>query len=79
MYGNVAEWCTTADGGFVLAGGSYRDPKRTQAHDARRAPDKNWNMSDPQLPKSKWWLTDGSFCGLRVVCDLETEDETPGD
>jgi hypothetical protein len=30
----------------------------------------NWNIRDPQIPKSKWWLTDGMFMGFRVVRPL---------
>jgi hypothetical protein len=26
-----------------------------------------WNDSDPQFPKSVWWLVDGPFIGMRVV------------
>jgi hypothetical protein len=26
-----------------------------------------WNQRDPQIPKSRWWLTDASFVGFRVV------------
>jgi hypothetical protein len=26
-----------------------------------------WNKRDPQIPKSRWWLTDGHFVGFRVV------------
>jgi hypothetical protein len=27
----------------------------------------SWNKRDPQLPKSRWWLTDGMFVGFRIV------------
>jgi hypothetical protein len=27
----------------------------------------NWNKRDPQIPKSRWWLTDGMFVGFRIV------------
>jgi hypothetical protein len=26
-----------------------------------------WNKSDPQIPKSKWWLADGGFVGFRIA------------
>jgi hypothetical protein len=26
-------------------------------------------MTDPQYPKSRWWLSDAPFVGFRVVCD----------
>jgi hypothetical protein len=28
-------------------------------------------MRDPQLPKSKWYLTDAQFLGFRIVRPLE--------
>jgi hypothetical protein len=35
--------------------------------DARAVQDYRWNETDPQLPKSAWWLSDGSFVGFRLV------------
>jgi formylglycine-generating enzyme required for sulfatase activity len=26
-----------------------------------------WNKRDPQIPRSKWWLTDGDFVGFRII------------
>ena len=26
-----------------------------------------WQVRDPQIPKSKWWLSDGPFVGFRIV------------
>jgi formylglycine-generating enzyme required for sulfatase activity len=68
LLGNAAEWCTASDGSGVLRGGSYRDA----AGDVlalRQPADKAWNKSDPQIPKSKWWLADGGFVGFRIVYD----------
>ncbi len=69
MLGNVMEWCVGLDGKAVACGGSFLD-KPEQVHPgarARQTPD--WNMTDPQYPKSRWWLSDAPFVGLRVVCD----------
>ncbi len=30
-----------------------------------------WNQRDPQIPKSRWWLTDASFVGFRVIRPLK--------
>ena len=30
----------------------------------------NWNRRDPQIPRSKWWLTDGDYIGFRIVKPL---------
>lgn len=67
MNGNVAEWCVTGDGGAIVAGGSYLDDRDGVRFDASQRPQAAWNASDPQIPKSPWWLADASFVGLRVV------------
>jgi len=69
MHGNVAEWCIGADGKPITKGGSYRDGAEKLAAAAVQQPSSSWNSSDPQIPKSKWWLADGPFVGFRVVCD----------
>ncbi len=51
-------------------GGSYLD-EATELRCANRIPsDAKWNVRDPQIPKSRWWLTDGMFVGFRVVRPL---------
>lgn len=67
MWGNVAEWVTTPKGP-VLMGGSYRDLLDEVGCSAIKSPMPDWNDSDPQIPKSSWWLADAPFVGLRVVC-----------
>jgi formylglycine-generating enzyme required for sulfatase activity len=67
LFGNVAEWVTMPDGSLVTRGGSYRDPVKSIGPEARAVQDATWNQRDPQLPKSKWWLSDGPFVGFRVV------------
>ncbi len=69
MHGNAGEWCTSAAGEPVVRGGSYRDSATGLRADARVLPEKKWNASDPQLPKSKWWLADGGFLGFRIACE----------
>ncbi|MEP6591141.1 MAG: SUMF1/EgtB/PvdO family nonheme iron enzyme [Gemmatimonadota bacterium] len=67
LLGNVAEWVTTADSGFAVRGGSFRDPagRLTIALSVRQ--DSTWNQTDPQIPKSRWWLSDAPFTGIRLV------------
>lgn len=69
MHGNVQEWVTTDDGKGTTCGGSFRDePERLRANS--RAPyQPGWQASDPQIPKSPWWLSDGPFVGFRVVAE----------
>ncbi|MGI9013374.1 MAG: formylglycine-generating enzyme family protein [Phycisphaerales bacterium] len=71
MLGNAAEWCTTADGQPVVRGGSYLDLANELEINDRIFQKDSWNASDPQIPKSLWWLADCSFVGFRVVCELE--------
>jgi formylglycine-generating enzyme required for sulfatase activity len=67
LFGNAAEWVTTADGRLVTRGGSFRDRADVVGPGARAEQDDSWNERDPQLPKSRWWLSDGPFVGFRVV------------
>lgn len=48
-------------------GGSYRTEASEVSCDARIQQTSAWKMSDPQLPKSKWWLSDAPFVGFRLV------------
>jgi formylglycine-generating enzyme required for sulfatase activity len=75
MMGNVAEWVIAADGTGVLMGGSFLDGPDALANPPRRAFDRAWNASDPQIPRSRWWLADAPFAGFRVVCQPRTDDE----
>ena len=55
----------------VTRGGSYLDEVK-ELRCANRIPsDAKWNQRDPQIPKSKWWLTDGAGVGFRVVRPLK--------
>ncbi len=67
LLGNVGEWVTTDDGRAVLRGGSFltRGADLTLRYREWQAP--SWNSTDPQDPKSSWWLSDGPFAGLRLV------------
>ena len=67
LFGNAAEWVVTADGQPVVRGGSFRDPAQAVGPRARAAQNPAWNERDPQLPKSRWWLSDGPFVGFRIV------------
>ncbi len=81
MHGNVAEWVTTADGRGLLAGGSFLDGANQVAASARKRPEARWNASDPNLPKSRWWLADAPFAGFRVIAEPipePTAEPTPG-
>lgn len=51
----------------VVRGGSYMDESKELRCANRMASDASWNVRDPQIPKSKWWLTDGMFVGFRLA------------
>ena len=51
----------------VLKGGSFMDQKAETGPFVRYKSQKKWQERDPQIPKSRWWLTDGPFVGFRVV------------
>ena len=67
LFGNAAEWVVPADGALVTRGGSFRNPIESTGPAARAEQEPFWNERDPQLPKSRWWLSDGPFVGFRVV------------
>jgi sulfatase modifying factor 1 len=53
-----------------VRGGSYEDPATDLRSASRRASLAEWKQIDPQIPKSNWWLTGGTFVGIRVVRPL---------
>ncbi len=54
----------------VMRGGGYLD-EATQFRSANRSKsDPLLNRRDPQIPKSKWWLTDAPSVGFRIVRPL---------
>lgn len=67
MLGNVAEWVTGLDGTPLLRGGSWQDADGTVTTALRARQTPQWNLTDPQIPKSLWWLSDGPFAGFRIV------------
>lgn len=55
---------------IAVKGGSWDDDPDLLRSAARRGSKPTWKQRDPQIPKSKWWFTDASFCGFRVVRPL---------
>ena len=51
-------------------GGSWDDDAPALRSGARRGSDRSWKMTDPQLPKGKWYVTDATFIGFRIVRPL---------
>lgn len=50
-----------------IRGGSYMDDAANLKVSTRLFSEPSWNKRDPQIPKSRWWLTDGMFAGFRIV------------
>ncbi|MGQ0766755.1 MAG: formylglycine-generating enzyme family protein [Gemmatimonadota bacterium] len=67
LLGNAGEWVTGADGAPSLRGGSYLTGEDSLSPGLRDRQQHAWNQTDPQDPKSRWWLSDGPFAGLRLV------------
>lgn len=78
LLGNVQEWVTGRDGKPVTKGGSYRDHAEALRPEARAEPQDSWNASDPQVPKSRWWLSDAPFVGFRIVMEAPIPAPMPG-
>jgi len=53
-----------------IRGGSYMDQADALRSASRSHSEASWNKRDPQIPKSRWWLTDGMFVGFRIVRPL---------
>jgi formylglycine-generating enzyme required for sulfatase activity len=53
----------------VVRGGSWDDEPAGLRSAARQASKEAWSRRDPQNPKSRWWHTDATFVGFRVVAE----------
>ena len=51
----------------TLKGGSFIDPAIELRSAKRFHSDPIWNRRDPQIPKSKWWLTEAKQVGIRLL------------
>lgn len=69
MLGNPGEWAVDLEGKPVLCGGTFMEVPARQLPGYRQRWSPKWQETDPQFPKSRWWLADGKFCGFRVVCE----------
>jgi formylglycine-generating enzyme required for sulfatase activity len=80
MHGNVAEWVTGKDAkglGGVAKGGSWESDAAGVTTKARAEYDIKWQKIDPQIPKSKWWYSDGQFLGFRIVAEMDPKTGKP--
>jgi formylglycine-generating enzyme required for sulfatase activity len=54
-----------------VRGGSWEDEAPVCRSAARRGSERTWKMTDPQLPKSVWYLSDATFVGFRIIRPLK--------
>ncbi|MFM2145910.1 MAG: hypothetical protein RL732_746 [Bacteroidota bacterium] len=54
----------------TVRGGGFTDPAEAVRCASRNHSEPAWNRRDPQIPKSKWWLTDAMQVGFRLVRPL---------
>jgi formylglycine-generating enzyme required for sulfatase activity len=71
LFGNATEWVAAGGDRFVTRGGSFRNRLDATGPAARIPYDISWQERDPQLPKSKWWLSDGPFVGFRLAASAK--------
>jgi formylglycine-generating enzyme required for sulfatase activity len=63
-----------AGGEHVVRGGSYlSDPADFRSASRGSTHHDAWLLTDPLVPKSKWWYSDCMEVGFRVVCEPETD------
>ena len=55
----------------TLKGGSFLSDKIELRYANRLQSEPSWNQRDPQIPKSRWWLTDAMDVGFRIVRPLK--------
>lgn len=51
----------------TIKGGHWDDDADLLRSAARRPSTPRLKQRDPQIPRSKWWLTDAPFLGFRIV------------
>jgi len=61
---------------YVIRGGSYRsDASDLRVANRDHTRFDNWMLTDPQIPKSKWWYSDCIDVGFRVVCEVKPTEK----
>jgi formylglycine-generating enzyme required for sulfatase activity len=55
----------------AVRGGSWDEPAANARSAARRGSERAWKQTDPQMPKSIWWLSDSQWVGFRLIRPLK--------
>jgi formylglycine-generating enzyme len=59
----------------VIRGGSFNsDASEVRVAARSHTRHVQWQMTDPQIPKSLWWYTDTREVGFRVVCEWDPDN-----
>lgn len=69
LTGNLLEWVRSDAGGHTTVGGCFLDAPEAQRPERREAQAPSWNETDPQNPKSRWWLANAPFVGFRLLAE----------
>jgi len=75
MIGNLAEFAENESEKGIVCGGSFLDSSDSIGPAHRQSYELSWQTRDPQWPKSVWWMSDGGFVAIRIVC--ETPEPKP--
>jgi len=62
----------------VARGGDYNASPPDLRCAARSFEEDWWRSGDPQIPKSKWWLPNMDFIGLRLAKSIDPKDKDTG-
>lgn len=79
LVGNVGEWAWVdrENEQAVLMGGHILDAEADRNAWRRELQQPSWNSTDPQSPKSRWWLSDAPFVGFRILCEQAPPADGP--
>ncbi|MHC4893889.1 MAG: formylglycine-generating enzyme family protein [Planctomycetota bacterium] len=79
LVGNVGEWAWVdrENEQAVLMGGHILDAQDDRTPWRRELQQPSWNSTDPQSPKSRWWLSDAPFVGFRILCEQAPPADGP--
>jgi len=72
IHGNAAEWVENDARKPFAMGGGFRDEAEDCTAHSSQSQLRSWNTSDPQIPKSSWWLADCSWVGFRFVISADS-------
>ena len=60
----------------VARGGDYNSSAKELRCAARAFEEEGWRSGDPQIPKSKWWLPNMDFIGVRIAGSIDPNNRS---